>query len=727
MHNMEQKNALPKSIRSIIRLGKRKEDLRHMAMEQLAEAAERLALGDTDISPMNAMDEETSRLAEAITHLAARLRKQEKMAEQIATGSFGKVSELGSKDDPLSMHLNQIAVMFQTILTQLAELERNQAEGKLDVFLPEDTYKGVYADAVKHVNAVLKLHVTASQATAECIEAFADGDFDAQLRQVPSTWAFLHAAVSRLKESQNALVEGMRAMSAQQNAGDLDAFIQPEHMQGCYAEMAQFVNAMVKSHITVKKKAMACIAEISRGNFDAELERFPGKKAFVNENIEQLRSTIKNFISEMQTMSAQQDAGDLDAFMPADRFEGAFAAMAESVNTMVKGHIAVKRKAMACIAQFARGNFEAKLERFPGKKAFVNDAIESLRKDLKAIHAEIGKLIDASQQGNLSERGNTADFHGGWKELIEGLNRLLDGVVMPVQEAAQVLSEMQNGNLSVKVSGNYKGDHAKIKNALNSTISSLNALLHNAISSAQEVGAGSNQVSDASQALAQGATEQASSLEEVTATISEVSAQTRANAESAAKANGHAETARTEAAAGNQKMAQMLSAMNTINESSAHISQIIKVIDGIAFQTNILALNAAVEAARAGQYGKGFAVVAEEVRNLASKSAEASQKTAELIEQSASHVETGVRIAHETAETLKKITESVDKTSDIVSNIAEASNQQATAISQIDQSISQVSTVVQNNSALAEESAASSEELSAQAERLMQLVSEFTL
>lgn len=296
-----------------------------------------------------------------------------------------------------------------------------------------------------------------------------------------------------------------------------------------------------------------------------------------------------------------------------------------------------------------------------------------------------------------------------------------------IDEISYVLSEMANGNMCVGISSDYKGDFITLKESINTIAESLNSTLTEINLAAQQVASGTSQVSDGSQAISQGATEQAASIEELTSTVTEIAAQTRQNALSAGKANEMSEQAKDNAIKGNEQMKALQQAIWEINESSANISKIIKVIDDIAFQTNILALNAAVEAARAGIHGKGFAVVAEEVRNLAARSASAAKETTELIEGSIKKTAAGTKIADDTAVALTQIVEGVEKAVGLVAEIAGASNQQATAIGEVNRGIEQMSQVVQTNSAISQEEAAASEELSSQAAMLMEMVNRFKL
>lgn len=307
-------------------------------------------------------------------------------------------------------------------------------------------------------------------------------------------------------------------------------------------------------------------------------------------------------------------------------------------------------------------------------------------------------------------------------------NVIISGQMQRILNVQKTVEAIASGDLSVKDLVLHGTDEiAQLGKDTNTMKNAMKEIMVNISSSAEQVAGGAKNISNSSVVLSQGAAEQASSVEELSASIAEVASQTRSNADNADRANDITAITRSHAEEGNNDMITMLKAMEEINASSNNISKIIKVIDEIAFQTNILALNAAVEAARAGQHGKGFAVVAEEVRNLAARSAKAAKETTDMIESSIEKVNSGREVAHQTAEKLETIVANVSEVADLVESIAKASKEQSMAIEQINQGVLQVSQVVQANSATSEESASASEELSMQADLLSDEVKKFKM
>lgn len=307
------------------------------------------------------------------------------------------------------------------------------------------------------------------------------------------------------------------------------------------------------------------------------------------------------------------------------------------------------------------------------------------------------------------------------------MGQMSDRIFYYMDAISKVMQQLADGNLDQPDYDAFLGDFLPVQEALSIVINSLNETISEINMFSDHVASGSDQVASGAQVLSEGVISQASSAEELAATMSEISRQVKENAETSQLVKTAAGEMGTNILACNQQMQEMKNAMEKINANSTQIRKIIKTIDDIAFQTNILALNAAVEAARAGESGKGFSVVAQEVRSLATKSSDASKSTEALIEQSLAAVDYGAKLAEETAASLMNVAVGTDEMISQINQIAEASNRQATATELVSIGIDQISDIVQTNSTTAEELAAASEELYGQSQLLKGKVSRFRL
>lgn len=339
---------------------------------------------------------------------------------------------------------------------------------------------------------------------------------------------------------------------------------------------------------------------------------------------------------------------------------------------------------------------------------------------------EILKAVEGLAAGKLHSHANY-EGNNEFGELAERLNLSFQELSKYMDAIDYGMSEFSKGNFTCECPLPFIGDFANIQRAIEDFQEKIRSLLVDLSSASTQVSSGADQVADGAQALAQGATEQASSVEELSAAISDISDRISDTAQFSHKADQLGQEAREIVEKGKDEMRQLLSSIRDIAEASNNIQSIIKVIDDIAFQTNILALNAAVEAARAGNAGKGFAVVADEVRSLAQKSADAAQETTSLIKNSLQHVAHGEEIAKRTDTAFNEVADSAENILTMIAKIAAASNEQASSISEISVGIDQISAVVQTNSATSEESAAASQELSGQANLMQEKLSRFRL
>jgi methyl-accepting chemotaxis protein len=355
----------------------------------------------------------------------------------------------------------------------------------------------------------------------------------------------------------------------------------------------------------------------------------------------------------------------------------------------------------------------------------LSRSINGATSTLQGVTGEIATVIQAARDGDLAKRANADRFQGAYAELITGTNGMLDAVIEPITEAKDVLARVAARDLTARVQGSYVGEHAAMKDSLNTALENIADVFASLTTAIGQVNSAAREIGDGSQELASGAADQAGAIDQVSNRIGLVDERTRANAADAAEARAAMDKATQTTEQGVERMTALADAVAEIKRSADATAKIVKTIDEIAFQTNLLALNAAVEAARAGDAGKGFAVVADEVRSLAIRASEASRNTAALIEESVAKAETGVQLNESVKRRLEEIRAGVQRAATIMTNIADGAVEQEKELAEVTSAMSQISGLTQRTAANAEESASAAAELSAQASEMQELASQF--
>ncbi len=531
-----------------------------------------------------------------------------------------------------------------------------------------------------------------------------------------------------------------------------------------------FALITAKSIAKPLKNLAADIERIAKGDFSVKIDtQRHDEIGLVSKSIVLIKDTVNSLIKNIAIISEDFSKGEKTE-IPIKDYEGAYKKTAEGINNIVTTINHDFIVVSDCIKNYSSGKFDTICPDMPGERAEYKKSLDILRDNILNVNNEINNISEAVAVGNFDKKANVSLFDGGWKKLAENINILVEKVSLPIDDVSSALQKLANGNLNISVNNTYEGkfakmteninytaktlysyideisivlgkmadrdfdisieneymgDFSRIKDALNLIIMNFNELIGDIYASSQQVSIGAKQIAETSVNLANGSGKQSDAVQRLITSVNSIAEQVKENSKNAANANSFAAEARKSVEESNDEINIMLKAMEEMYEASENISQIIKVIDDIAFQTNILALNAAVEAARAGEHGKGFAVVASEVRSLAGRSQESAQETENLINTSNEKVQKGMKTAHETAEVLKKMSLKIKGISDIISKVSEASENQNNSIDIIVNDVSQISDVVKDNSSVSEESAAAAQELASQSEVFREMISNF--
>jgi len=709
-------------------------------MTQMTDAAESIAAGDVNHTVDHHSGDEIGMLAEALRKMVSMLKIHVSEAERIVAGDLGVTVTTASEKDALGKALANLVHILQGLMSEMRRMSEQHDLGDIDAAIDSSRFQGDYQKVAQGINDMVAGHITVKKKAMACIAEFGRGNFEAPLEKFPGKKAFINDTIEQVRSNLMSLMAEMAHMSQEHDAGDIDVKIDTAKFQGDFRKVAQGINDMVAGHITVKKKAMACIAEFGRGNFEAPLEKFPGKKAFINETIEQVRSNLKSLIVDTTMLVRASIEGHLSTRADANKHHGDFRKIVDGINETLNTIVKPLNIAVEALDKFAQGEVpDAITEDYHGEYKRLKDSINQVVQIVTARGEQVNHLLSAAMEGDLDARADVSRFSGGNARLIGGINQLLEAIVQPMRQFAAVLDKLAAGNLTVEVTENYRGEFDKLKRSINtlaiqvrqamqqigrsttalvSSAEELNKVSQQMSSSADETSAQANVVSAASEQVSKNIQTVATGSDEMGASIKEIAKNTAEATKVALSAVKTAETT-------NQTIGKL-------GQSSAEIGQVIKVITSIAQQTNLLALNATIEAARAGEAGKGFAVVANEVKELAKETAKATEDISRKIE--AIQGDTKGAVA-----AIAQISEVINQISDIQNTIASAVEEQSATTNEITRNLAEAAKggvdITKNISGVAEaarqttsgavDTQKSAQSLERMAAELQELVSQF--
>ncbi|HYQ25106.1 methyl-accepting chemotaxis protein [Stenotrophomonas sp.] len=475
-------------------------------------------------------------------------------------------------------------------------------------------------------------------------------------------------------------------------------------------------------------EAVRIAGDVAAGRLDTAMPaRGNDEVGRLLEAMQGMRGTLQAVMTAQAEMAQRHDEGQISYRMDASAFPGEYGRMVADSNQLVASSTAVTQRLVEVMQRYAVGDLSVDMEALPGEKAVFTAAMATTKANLGAINEQIQQLAAAAAAGDFAVRGDSQRFEHDFRRMVETLNTMMQVSDQNLAALSTLLRAIAAGDLSTRMQGDFHGVFAVMRDDANSTVQQLTRIVGQIQQSAASIRLAAGEIASGNSDLSRRTEQQAANLEETAASMEELTSTVRQNAEHAQQANSLAASAAGVASEGGQVVSQVVRTMEQIEDSSQRIAEIISVIDGIAFQTNILALNAAVEAARAGEQGRGFAVVASEVRALAQRSAGAAKEIKGLIDASVAQVGAGAQLVHGAGRTMQDIVGQVGRVNDIMAEISAASREQSAGIEQVNQTVVQMDETTQQNAALVEEATAAARAMEDQAEQLAVAVSRFRL
>ncbi|MBP6187988.1 MAG: methyl-accepting chemotaxis protein [Azonexus sp.] len=467
---------------------------------------------------------------------------------------------------------------------------------------------------------------------------------------------------------------------------------------------------------------------IARGDLSGSVHVQPGDSTSMQAAMKQMQDSLRGLVDEIRQMVQSAEKGQLGKRIKLDDKQGFGQEIAVALNQLMVVTDTSLQDVSRVASALAAGDLSQNVDAvYPGAFGQTASAVNATVSALVQVVDEVRSIVDAAAQGDFTHQIDTTGKQGYAKTLIDLLNRLSSTARQALSDISSVSQALADGDLTHKIETHYPGLFGETADGLNTTVANLQVLIGNVVGAVEMISTAAKEISAGNSDLSVRTEQQASSLEETAASIEQFTATAQQNTDSAKRANHLGQSASEIALRGGEIVNASAATMFEIRDSSRKIGDIISVIEGIAFQTNILALNAAVEAARAGEQGKGFAVVATEVRALSLRTAQAAKEISALIRDSASKVEHGTQQAEKAGQSMSEVMAAISSLSTIVAGISAASIEQTLGIEQVNKAVAQMDEVTQQNAALVEEAAAAAESLEEQAHQLKRQVSSFKL